>query len=181
MDYWPSFAWWFLIVKLFHFLQYRILVESASNCMTRCRPWWLSWMRRLTVDQEVAGSTPAEVSNILSWRLIIKYFLRTLCPRASVKRTYGVYYARRLPPDIQIKLQRRTADFRNFFCLSEIDTRDVQNYKKKTPTFNKLYDVCPAYLSKIHYLCSHWAFKDVHFPLVGVLLTAVSRVAAHFW
>ena len=29
----------------------------------------------LTGDQEVAGSTPA-VGNILSWRLIMKYFLR---------------------------------------------------------------------------------------------------------
>ena len=28
-----------------------------------------------TGDQEVAGSTPAEVGNILSWRLIMKYFL----------------------------------------------------------------------------------------------------------
>ena len=28
--------------------------------------------------------------------------------RASVKRTYGVYYALRLPPDVQIELQRRT-------------------------------------------------------------------------
>ena len=35
------------------------------------RPRWLSWMRRPTGDQEVAGSTPAEVGNILSWRLII--------------------------------------------------------------------------------------------------------------
>ena len=32
-------------------------------------------MRRPTGDQEVAGSTPAEVGNILSWRLIMKYFL----------------------------------------------------------------------------------------------------------
>ena len=38
------------------------------------------WMRCLTGDQEVAGSTPAEVSNILSWRLIMKYFLRTFSP-----------------------------------------------------------------------------------------------------
>ena len=30
---------------------------------------------RSTGDQEVAGSTPAEVSNILLWRLIMKYFL----------------------------------------------------------------------------------------------------------
>ena len=28
------------------------------------RPRWLSWMRRPTGDQEVAGSTPAEVGNI---------------------------------------------------------------------------------------------------------------------
>ena len=35
---------------------------------------------RLTGDQEVMGSTPAEVGNILSWRLIIKYFLRSFSP-----------------------------------------------------------------------------------------------------
>ena len=38
------------------------------------------WMRRLTGGQEVAGSTPAEVGNILSWRLIVKYFLRSVSP-----------------------------------------------------------------------------------------------------
>ena len=31
-------------------------------------------------DQEVAGSTPAEVGSILSWRLIVKYFLRSFSP-----------------------------------------------------------------------------------------------------
>ena len=31
-------------------------------------------MRCLTGDQEVTGSTPAEVGNILLWRLIMKYF-----------------------------------------------------------------------------------------------------------
>ena len=45
-----------------------------------CRPRWLSWMRRPTGDQEVTGSTPAEVGNILSWRLIMKYFLRSFSP-----------------------------------------------------------------------------------------------------
>ena len=35
---------------------------------------------RPTGDQEVAGSTPAEVGNILSWRLIMKYFLRSYSP-----------------------------------------------------------------------------------------------------
>ena len=33
-----------------------------------------------TGDQEVAGSTPAEVGNILSWRSIMKYFLRSFSP-----------------------------------------------------------------------------------------------------
>ena len=48
VDSWPFFAWSFLIVKLFHFLQYRILVESASHCMTR---WtrhlndWPTWIK----------------------------------------------------------------------------------------------------------------------------------------
>ena len=32
---------------------------------------------RPTGDQKVAGSTPAEVGNILSWRLIMKYFLQS--------------------------------------------------------------------------------------------------------
>ena len=31
-------------------------------------------------DQDVAGSTPAEVGNIHSWRLIMKYFLRSFSP-----------------------------------------------------------------------------------------------------
>ena len=44
------------------------------------RPRWLSWMRRPTGDQEVAGSNPAKVGNILSWRLIMKYFLRSFSP-----------------------------------------------------------------------------------------------------
>ena len=33
-----------------------------------------------TGDQEVAGSTSAKVGNILSWRLIMKYFLRSFSP-----------------------------------------------------------------------------------------------------
>ena len=37
-------------------------------------------LRRPTGDQEVAGSTPAEVGNILSWRLIMKYILRSFSP-----------------------------------------------------------------------------------------------------
>ena len=64
------------------------ILQDQSNCMDAqiraftvpSRPRWLSWIRRPTGDQEVAGSTPAEVGNILSWRLIIKYFLRSFSP-----------------------------------------------------------------------------------------------------
>ena len=34
----------------------------------------------LTGNQEVTGSTPAEVGNILLWRLIMKYFLWSFSP-----------------------------------------------------------------------------------------------------
>ena len=44
---------------------------SASVAQLDARP---------TGDQEVAGSTPAEVDNILSWRLIVKYFLQPISP-----------------------------------------------------------------------------------------------------
>ena len=58
--------------------------HTAVNCVYihtyMGRPRWLSWMRHPTGDQEVAGSTPAEVGNILSWRLIMKYFLRSFSP-----------------------------------------------------------------------------------------------------
>ena len=55
-------------------------IWSYFRLTTERRPRWLSWMRRPTGDQEVAGSTPAEVGNILSWRLIMKYFLRSFSP-----------------------------------------------------------------------------------------------------
>ena len=37
-------------------------------------------MDHLTGDHEVAGSIPAGSSNIISWRLIMKYFLRSFSP-----------------------------------------------------------------------------------------------------
>ena len=53
------------------------------------------------------------------------------------------------------------------FLLSvEIDTRDVQKLSKSPPTFNELYDVCPAYLLEIRYQC--WlSFKDVPLSACG--------------
>ena len=56
------------------------LSDYPFALLTNRRPRWLSWMRRPTGDQEVPGSTPAEVGNILSWRLIMKYFLRSFSP-----------------------------------------------------------------------------------------------------
>ena len=50
-------------------LSYREILPASVAQM--CRP---------TGDQEVAGSTPAEVGNILSWRLIMKYLLRSFSP-----------------------------------------------------------------------------------------------------
>ena len=55
-------------------------VAFAISWCNMGRSRWLSWMRRSTGDQEVAGSTPAEVDNSLSWRLIMKYFLRSFSP-----------------------------------------------------------------------------------------------------
>ena len=76
-----SFHWQFLCPHCLHQL------FKVGNCpkiypcrILYARPRWLSWMRRPTGDQEVAGSTPAEVGNILSWRLIMKYFLRSFSP-----------------------------------------------------------------------------------------------------
>ena len=45
--------------------------DTASVAQLDARP---------TGDQEVAGSTPTEVGNILSWGLIMKYFLRSFSP-----------------------------------------------------------------------------------------------------
>ena len=53
------------------FLAKQLELGPASVAQLDARP---------TGDQEVAGLTPAEVGNILSWRLIMKYFLRSFSP-----------------------------------------------------------------------------------------------------
>ena len=137
--------------------------------------WWRgSW-----------GCKTCRVGNTHLWSLIMKYFLRSFSFFCWFKKDNcqfmakeyaqsglplsgrtALYYTLRLPPDVQIELQRRTADFRNFFCPSEIDTRDVQILSKGPPTFNQLYDVCPAYLPEICYLCC-LSFKDVPLSACG--------------
>ena len=67
------------IVLLF-FKKKKINKKKKIFFFFKSRPRWLSWVRRLTGDQEVAGSTPAKVGNILLWRLIMKYFLRSFSP-----------------------------------------------------------------------------------------------------
>ena len=67
--------------SIIHFFRCAWLLLNFSIPLSHiCRPRWLSWIRRPTGDQEVAGSTPAEVGNILSWRLIMKYFQRSFSP-----------------------------------------------------------------------------------------------------
>ena len=66
--------------ELLVYTVYWTTAKVTTTTTTISRPRWLSWVRRPTWDQEVAGSTPAEADNILSWRLIIKYFLRSFSP-----------------------------------------------------------------------------------------------------
>ena len=53
VDSWPYFAWSFFYCKTLSLLQYRILVESASDCMTR---WtrhlndWPTWIKENCVQ-----------------------------------------------------------------------------------------------------------------------------------
>ena len=61
---------WFSRTKL-NILKDVSTVQPASVAQLDARP---------TVDQKVAGSIPAEVGNTLSWRLSIKYFLRSVSP-----------------------------------------------------------------------------------------------------
>ena len=51
---------------------------------------------RPTGGKEVAGSNPAEVGNILSWRLIMKYFLRSFCPFRWFKKGSCQFFGERM-------------------------------------------------------------------------------------
>ena len=64
-------------------------------CIHTCRPRWLSWMRRPTGNQEVAGSTPVEVGNILSCRLIMKYFQTSFSPFRFFKKCSCQFLAKK--------------------------------------------------------------------------------------
>ena len=65
-------------------MTYRI----QPNYRTVCRPRWLSWMCRPTDDQEVLGSTPAEVGNIFrrdwSWNIFYGHSLPSADSRRAV-------------------------------------------------------------------------------------------------
>ena len=88
VNIWSGFAYisvsllfttrWIKII--WHYFAVADANQSQGHIPYLNRPRWLSWMHRPTGDQEVAGSTPAKVGNILSWRLIMKYFLRSFSP-----------------------------------------------------------------------------------------------------
>ena len=61
----------FLSSTLWKMAKHNSSIVPASVAQLDARP---------TGDQEVAGSTPVEVGNILWWRLIMKYFLRSFSP-----------------------------------------------------------------------------------------------------
>ena len=50
------------------------------------RPRWLSWMRRPTGDQEVAGSTPAEVATFFRGDWLWNIFYGHSLPSADSRR-----------------------------------------------------------------------------------------------
>ena len=59
------------VIHFYSKLLFNAREKPASVAQLEARP---------TGDQEVASSTPAEAGNILSWRLIMKYFLRSFSP-----------------------------------------------------------------------------------------------------
>ena len=78
-----------LYIYYFTLFKIRIVKHKCTCCFLLIKEelvikgfsvFCLSTPTRPTGDQEVAGSTPAEVGNILSWRLIMKYFLRSFSP-----------------------------------------------------------------------------------------------------
>ena len=83
-----TFKNWNFLDKNWHF--FHISAQNIDCWYSLELPRWggsneypqsMFWTEiRPTGDQEVAGSTPAEVGNILSWRLIMKYFLRSFSP-----------------------------------------------------------------------------------------------------
>ena len=87
---------WSLVGIAAHSLEYlaNILYPIYLTQYWDSWPQWLSWMHRPTGDQEVAGSTSTEVGNILSWRLIMKYFLRSFSPFRWFKKGSCQFLAR---------------------------------------------------------------------------------------
>ena len=98
---------------------------------------------------------------------------------ASVKWMYDVYYTPRLPPDVQIELQRRTADFEISFVRPKSIPEKSKNCQKARPLFTSCMMFAPPTYLKFA-TCVDCGLRTSHFPLAGVLLTAVSSVAAPF-
>ena len=153
MDSWPSFAWSFLIVKLFHFLQYRILVESASDCISR---WtrhfndWPTWIKENCVQHLfwTYGSLGNTWAFFLSFRFhcLLSALLcgSNMCTQVS-SPVSKLEIARLLQPLYVFKSSRAHLR-RCVFCfsVSKWVTHIAQKKPKRSQvqTFSKLFAEC---------------------------------------
>ena len=100
--------------------------------------------------------------------------------RASVKRTYDVYYALRLPPDVQLNFKDVPRTSEISFVRPKSIPETSKNCQKARPLLTSCMMFAPPTYRKFA-TCVDWALRTSHFTLAGVLLTAVSSVAATFW
>ena len=74
-DMYTSFSLLYTSLPAFFFQN-----QVTNYIYVSSRPRWLSWMRVWLETRRSRVRPPAEVGNILSWRLIMKYFLRSFAP-----------------------------------------------------------------------------------------------------
>ena len=92
--------------------------------------------------------------------------------RASVRRTYDVYYVQKSAAYAEITHQRRTADFWKFLITAENGYRDVLSAEKNPPTVTRLRDLCPAFVLETHLFCLLTTPGRPTWLISRVLLTA---------
>ena len=76
MTLWTTGPRWCLTGDVYE----RKLVEwwTEKNLRSTCQPQWLSWMHVRPVIMRLQVRPPTQVCNVLSWRLIMKWFFRVI-------------------------------------------------------------------------------------------------------